>query len=93
VNAFHEERIETPAGTYTVEFHTDHDPRQPEDEGFVLVVDGWEPCGADSRIDIEYGDVPDVVTGALRTSGRHREDSWEWELRSVQSDQWWNEAY
>ncbi|OMC55392.1 hypothetical protein A5747_13445 [Mycobacterium sp. IS-836] len=76
--------IDTPAGEYRVTWYHDEDANQPEDEGFNLLVHGWERYGADSRIDIEYGGghLAGEVMSVLLTSGTNREDSWPWELRS-----------
>lgn len=75
---FHTEQIETTAGEYTVEFHSDDMAEQPYDEGFVLAIDGWHT----DRIDIEHGDIPGEVWSVLRTSGKYRQDSWDYEQRS-----------
>jgi hypothetical protein len=76
------EAIDTEAGEYTVTWFADDDAQQPEDEGFILAVDGWECYGSHSRIDIEHGDVPDIVWSVLRTHGKYCQDSWSRELRS-----------
>lgn len=58
MSAFETTDIETPAGTYTLEFHADENADQPYDEGFVLVTNGRSRYGADSRIDIMRGNDP-----------------------------------
>lgn len=76
------ETIDTLAGEYRVAWYADEYADQPYNDGFALAVDGWEYYGADSRIDIEHGDIPAEVWSVLRTSGRNRDDSWDYELRS-----------
>lgn len=81
-HSFASQTIETEAGEYQVRWYTDDSAEQPHDEGFTLAVNGSDPYGYSDRIDIEHGDAPPWVWDVLRTSGRHRQDSWEYELRS-----------
>ena len=63
----HTEYVETDAGTYRVQYLQDLDANQPEDEGMGLWVDGraggWP---ADSRIDIQEGDLPGLAWAAIQ---------------------------
>lgn len=65
------ETIETVAGDYTLTFHADDCVEKPYDNGFVLIVDGWDHYASYDRIDIEEDAEnlsPGWVMGTLRAS-------------------------
>lgn len=76
------EQVKTDAGIYTISYIHDPDCGQPEDEPFVMYIDGREHWAMDSKISIEAGAVPRLVTAAIQAS---YDGGWGTDLRSAKA--------